>query len=191
MPMMRLSAPALRDVPKKLGELRRVLDAAKESESNPRTRAFAVMNDSVVPDHAIDAAHKLFEATWGTTAETEAEALSLLRQVIADADNRVKGGAPSEAIVASLPVAALEAITGDFYGAPARPAQPAHPHPHHPAAADSLQQRTPMTVAAPAPAPAHPTHRPHPHTPPPQANPTPAWALKWSRPSRRPSTSTF
>ena len=120
MPMMRLSAPALRDVPKKLGELRRVLDAAKESESNPRTRAFAVMNDSVVPDHAIDAAHKLFEATWGTTAETEAEALSLLRQVIADADNRVKGGAPSEAIVASLPVAALEAITGDFYGAPAR-----------------------------------------------------------------------
>ena len=31
MPMMRLSAPALRDVPKKLGELRRVLDAAKEA----------------------------------------------------------------------------------------------------------------------------------------------------------------
>ena len=188
MPMMRLSAPALRDVPKKLGELRRVLDAAKESESNPRTRAFAVMNDSVVPDLAIDAAHKLFEATWGTTAETEAEALSLLRQVIADADNRVKGGAPSEAIVASLPVAALEAITGDFYGA--RPPRPARSPPSPPP-----RRRRLITTEDPDDGPrAHvgPRTRRHltPHLPPPQANPTPAWARKWSRRSRRPSTST-
>ena len=188
--MMRLSAPALRDVPKKLGELRRVLDAAKESESNPRTRAFAVMNDSVVPDHAIDAAHKLFEATWGTTAETEAEALSLLRQVIADADNRVKGGAPSEAIVASLPVAALEAITGDFYGAPARAPPARLPRP-------PTRRRRLITTEDPDDGPrAHtcpraPEPSSHPRTPPPQANPTPAWALKWSRRSRRPSTSTF